>query len=83
MTRQRLYLETLENIFANTNKVMIDVDKSNNLLYLPLDKMVGKGMLPPELLRSREFDSQSSGSGSSSSNGQRYRDLSRSREARQ
>jgi membrane protease subunit HflK len=40
VTRQRLYLETMESVFAETNKVMIDVKGGNNMLYLPLDQIV-------------------------------------------
>lgn len=39
VTRQRLYLETMENVMANSSKVMVDVQGGNNMLYLPLDKM--------------------------------------------
>ncbi|NOQ34923.1 MAG: FtsH protease activity modulator HflK [Methylococcaceae bacterium] len=39
VTRQRMYLESIESVMANTNTVMIDVKGGNNLLYLPLDKM--------------------------------------------
>ncbi len=41
VTRQRLYLETMESVLQNTSKVMIDVEGGNNLMYLPLDKMIG------------------------------------------
>ena len=41
VTRQRLYLETMESVFQNTSKVMVDVEGGNNMMYLPLDKMVG------------------------------------------
>jgi membrane protease subunit HflK len=40
VTRERLYIDTVQTVFANTNKVMVDVDGGNNVLYLPLDKMV-------------------------------------------
>jgi membrane protease subunit HflK len=40
VTRQRLYLETLESVFANTTKVMIDTKGSGNMIYLPLDKIM-------------------------------------------
>ncbi len=40
VTRQRLYLETMETVFAGTNKVMIDVKGGNNMMYLPLDQIV-------------------------------------------
>ncbi|MFV1982928.1 MAG: FtsH protease activity modulator HflK [Thiohalomonadales bacterium] len=40
VTRQRLYLESMEKVFAESNKVMIDVKGGNNLMYLPLDQIV-------------------------------------------
>lgn len=40
VTRQRLYLETMQQVFANTSKVMVDTKGSGNLLYLPLDKLM-------------------------------------------
>ncbi|HEX7026981.1 MAG TPA: FtsH protease activity modulator HflK [Gammaproteobacteria bacterium] len=40
ITRERLYLETLESVLAGTGKVMVDVEGGNNLMYLPLDKIV-------------------------------------------
>ena len=42
VTRQRLYLETMENVYKNTNKVMIDVKQGNSLMYLPIDKIINK-----------------------------------------
>jgi len=40
VTRQRLYLESLEGVLSSTNKVMIDVQSGNSLMYLPLDRML-------------------------------------------
>ena len=40
VTRQRLYLETVQQVYANTSKVMIDAKGAGNLLYLPLDKLM-------------------------------------------
>ncbi|MDZ7652271.1 MAG: FtsH protease activity modulator HflK [Burkholderiaceae bacterium] len=40
VTRDRLYLETMQQVFTNASKVMIDTRSSNNLLYLPLDKLM-------------------------------------------
>lgn len=40
VTRKRLYLETMERIYQNTSKVMVDGDNNGNLLYLPLDKLM-------------------------------------------
>lgn len=41
VTRERLYLETMQEVYSNTSKVLVTgKDGQNNLLYLPLDKMV-------------------------------------------
>ena len=41
VTRQRLYLETMQEVLSNTSKVLLTGDKGqNSLLYLPLDKML-------------------------------------------
>jgi len=40
VTRSRMYLETLQQIYANTSKVMLDAKGPGNLLYLPLDKLM-------------------------------------------
>ncbi len=37
--RDRLYLDTLEHVFAKTSKVMVDVEGGNNLMVLPLDQL--------------------------------------------
>ncbi|MEI8403282.1 MAG: protease modulator HflK, partial [Alcaligenaceae bacterium] len=37
--RERMYLETMQQMFANASKVLIDTKGSNNMLYLPLDKI--------------------------------------------
>lgn len=41
VTRERMYLETVEQVYADSNKVLLDLDNSNNLTYLPLDKIIG------------------------------------------
>ena len=40
VTRQRMYLETMQQVFSNTSKVMVDAKGQGNLLYLPLDKLM-------------------------------------------
>lgn len=47
VTKERLYLETMEIVFKNTNKVLIDSDNSNNVMYLPLDQMMKKTQQKP------------------------------------
>jgi membrane protease subunit HflK len=42
VTRDRIYLDTMQQIFANTTKVMIDARTGNQLLYLPLDKLISQ-----------------------------------------
>ena len=47
-----MYLETVQQMYANTSKVMIDAKGSGNLLYLPLDKLmqatVGEAAAPTD-----------------------------------
>jgi membrane protease subunit HflK len=42
VTRDRMYLDTMQKIFSSTTKVMVDAKGSNNLIYLPLDKLVSQ-----------------------------------------
>lgn len=46
VTRDRMYLETMQKIFSSTTKVMVDSKGSNNLLYLPLDKLIAQTAAP-------------------------------------
>lgn len=39
VTRERLYIETLEQVLSSSSKVLVDTQGSNNLLYLPLDQL--------------------------------------------
>ena len=51
VTRERLYLDAVQTVYSNTNKVMVDVEGGNNVMYLPLDKMApaGSGTTPRNL----------------------------------
>lgn len=42
VTRDRIYLDTMQHIFTSTTKLMVDVKNGNSLLYLPLDKLMGQ-----------------------------------------
>tara|TARA_R110002049_G_scaffold78774_15_gene200580 strand:- start:15237 stop:16352 length:1116 start_codon:yes stop_codon:yes gene_type:complete len=45
VTRDRLYIEAVEQVYGNSNKVILDSENSGNLMYLPLDKLMqGGGM---------------------------------------
>lgn len=46
VTWERLYLEALSRVLANTNKVMVDVEGGNNMMYLPLDQLQRNATLP-------------------------------------
>ncbi|WP_280547847.1 MULTISPECIES: FtsH protease activity modulator HflK [unclassified Halomonas] len=80
--RERLYLDALSEVFANTSKVMVDVSEDSPLMYLPLDQRPGggsagsgasqgeQGELDPRVLeRMRSSQSSSSNSSNSSNSG--------------
>lgn len=77
ITRKRLYIETMETVFANTSKVLMQATGGNNLMYIPLDKLMesssGYKSLPPA------GGAQSgTGSATSSQEGPRRRSVTRS-----
>jgi len=43
VTRERLYLDAIEEVMTNSSKVLVDTEGGNNMLYLPLDKIVQQG----------------------------------------
>jgi len=43
VTRERIYIETLEQVLSSTSKIIVDTKGSGNLLYLPLDKLMQQG----------------------------------------
>jgi membrane protease subunit HflK len=47
VTRERLYLDMMQEVLSSTNKILIDQKNSNNLLYLPLDKLIEKSSPTP------------------------------------
>ncbi len=49
VTRERLYIETMQQVYSNTTKVLVDQKSGSNMLYLPLDKLmqrVSEGQAP-------------------------------------
>jgi membrane protease subunit HflK len=40
ITRERIYIETLQSVLSSTSKILVDTKASGNLLYLPLDKLM-------------------------------------------
>ena len=47
VTRDRLYLETMQAVYSNVTKVMVDSRNGSNLLYLPLDKLMQQTAVAP------------------------------------
>jgi len=43
VTRKRLYMDAVESVMTNTSKIVIDVEGGNNMMFLPLDKMMQGG----------------------------------------
>jgi len=69
VTRNRLYLQAVESVLSNSSKIMIDVKGGNNLLFLPLDKLINQNtniddedQSSVEELLNQNSDSNSSGS---------------------
>ena len=74
ITRKRMYLETMEYVLANTSKVVMQVEGGNNLMYIPLDKLMeNKGVVP----RAPVEDVQNNGTPTPSGDGPRRRTSSR------
>jgi membrane protease subunit HflK len=61
VTRERLYIDAIEEVYGKSNKVFLDAEGSGNLLYLPIDKMVNQGGRAPAMQGGREADSQTPG----------------------
>ncbi|MCB1755426.1 MAG: FtsH protease activity modulator HflK [Gammaproteobacteria bacterium] len=85
VTRQRLYLESIEAVLSNSSKIVIDSEAGNSLMYLPVDKLMNQvnetlerstgtsGQFPmPSTVDSSQRSSTSSGTNSSRS---RTRDI--------
>ncbi len=73
VTRERIYLDTIESVMESSTKVMIDVEGGNNLLYLPLDKIMQQNEEPSQGVGPSARSSNTSNSNSSSSNNRRDR----------
>ena len=68
VTRDRLYLDAVEEVYKNSNKVILDSQGSGNLLYLPIDKLMNdSGRRDNNSSTSRNNDSPINQSSSSTS----------------
>jgi modulator of FtsH protease HflK len=66
VTRERMYIDAMQQILSDTTKIMVDQKNSNNLLYLPLDKLI-KSTSPDAASSSGMRPSTKSSTGQSSS----------------
>jgi membrane protease subunit HflK len=83
VTRERLYIETLQHVLASTSKVIIDQKSGGNLLLLPLDKiiqMTGSAAATPEMAPKAPSGPEQSGGDNSARSREAFR--SRDREVR-
>lgn len=88
VTRERMYIDALQQIYTNVSKLIVDTRQSSNLLYLPLDKLMqAAGQAAPAAQAPANPASAASGStpaGSGSTNpsdeSDRFRDTSRMRD---
>ena len=78
VTRDRMYIDTMQQVYANVSKVMVETRNNSNLLYLPLDKLMQQSAasVPTPATPPPVSDSTSPGSSSDS----RSRDNARSRD---
>jgi membrane protease subunit HflK len=76
--RDRLYTDTMQQIYSNVTKVLVDSKQGSNLLYLPLDKIMQQvsQVTPPVM----DVAPAASGNASSGSSETRSRDTQRSRD---
>ena len=68
VTRERLYLEAVESVYSSSNKVLMDVEGGNNLLYLPLDQIIRQRSMGNPNLSQESFSSENFGLNNQSSN---------------
>ena len=52
VTRERLYIDAIESVMANSSKVLVDVEGGNNMMYLPLDKLTSQAASSSSFSRS-------------------------------
>jgi membrane protease subunit HflK len=80
VTRDRLYLDTMQQVFSNVSKVMVESRNGSNLLYLPLDKLMQQSGLPVAPAAASPSAGDSTSLGATGASDPRSRDSQRSRE---
>lgn len=82
VTRERLYIDALQEVLSSTSKVMVDLKGGSSLFLLPLDKLMQQGGGSDEDRAGLPLAEQFSGGSSRDDGTSRFRDTNRSREVR-
>lgn len=82
VTRRRLYLDAMEDIYANSSKVLIDATKGNNMIYLPVDKILEQRRQPAAAATGQALRTPAASAAAEASTATRDREDRRTREAR-
>ena len=80
VTRDRLYIETMQQVYSNVSKVMVESRSGSNLLYLPLDKLLQQGSAAPSAAPALPSGGDSGPSTPATGSDARSRDGARSRD---
>jgi membrane protease subunit HflK len=81
VTRDRLYIDTMQQVYSNVSKVMVDSRSGSNLLYLPLDKLMQQAGAPVPAAAAAPAAAPAEAPAASSNTGDvRSRDNSRTRD---
>lgn len=83
VTRERMYLDAMQNVLSTSSKVIVDVKNSNNIMYLPLDRMnMGSQMQNSSGITEAENDIAADSSTDNTSQHVLLRDVTRTRRGR-
>jgi membrane protease subunit HflK len=80
VTRERLYIDTMEEVLGQSNKVLIDVPQGNSLMYLPLDRLMQQN--PVSAPRTSMLNDSDGSVSDDRTTSMRMRDTSRERRSR-
>jgi membrane protease subunit HflK len=67
VTRERMYLETMQQVFTNVSKVMVESRSNSNLLYLPLDKIMSQTSQQAQQAATAAVDANANAAGQTAS----------------
>ncbi|MGB3622469.1 FtsH protease activity modulator HflK [Ketobacter sp. MCCC 1A13808] len=83
VTRRRMYIESMEQVLGNTSKVLMDTQGGNNMVYLPIDKILEQNKRGSGKATSGDSSAQQSASSSRQKPADTVRGLERLRQSRE